>query len=103
MCFALMNTSPRISEDRGPTNSGVARCQRRWGQRTEEFTRGIQCDIRTEELPLSMHSTYTIQRRGKVTGKWRKHNGRHSKGTTDDKRMSKAYGTEGNDKRSTDQ
>ena len=53
--------------------------------------------------PLSMHSTYMIQRRSKVTGKQRKHNGRHSKGTTDDKRMSKAYGTEGNDKRSMDQ
>ena len=53
--------------------------------------------------PLSIHSTYTIQWRGKVTGKRRKHNRRHSKRTTDDKRMSKAYGTEGNDKRSTDQ
>ena len=50
-----------------------------------------------------MQSTYTIQRRSKVTGKQRRHNGRHSKGTTDDKWMSKTNGTEGNDKRSTDQ
>ena len=53
--------------------------------------------------PLSMQSTYTIQWTSKVTGKRRRHNGRHSKGTTDDKRMSKTNGTGGNDKRSTDQ
>ena len=46
--------------------------------------------------PLSMHSTYTIQQRSKVTG-------RHSTRTTDDKWMSKAYGMEGNDKHSMDQ
>ena len=60
MCFALMNTSPRISEDRVPTISRVANgqwsCQ--WSAEVtdnrggmEEFMGSIQCDIWTEELP----------------------------------------------------
>jgi len=48
MCCALANTSPRISENRGPKVIGGV--ERRWRQRaeTEEFARGIQADIRTE-------------------------------------------------------
>ena len=54
MCFALMNTSSRISEDRVPMISGRAKGQQRserTGEGTGEFVGSIQCDIRTEELP----------------------------------------------------
>ena len=54
MCFALMNTSPRILEDRVPTINRGAKGQRRSEiaeEGMEEFMGSIQCDIRTEELP----------------------------------------------------
>ena len=44
-----------------------------------------------------MHSIYTIQRRHRITEKRREQNGEHSRETTDDKRMSKTYGTEDDD------
>ena len=47
--------------------------------------------------PLSMHSIYTIQQRHRITEKRREQNGEHSRGTMDDKRMSKTYGMEEND------
>ena len=60
MCFALTNTSPRISEDGVPMISGNAEGQRRLEiaeEGTEEFMGSIQCDIRTEELP-PQHAQY---------------------------------------------
>ena len=54
MCFALMNTSPQISEDRVPTVSRDAEGQRRseiTEESTGEFVGSIQCNIQTEELP----------------------------------------------------
>ena len=50
-----------------------------------------------------MHSIYTIQWRRRITEKQREQNGEHSRETTDDKRMSKTYGTEDDDQRSMDQ
>ena len=44
-----------------------------------------------------MHSIYTIQQRRRITEKQREQNGEHSRETTDDKRMSKTYGTEDDD------
>ena len=44
-----------------------------------------------------MHSIYTIQQRHRITEKQREQNGEHSRETTDDKRMSKTYGTEDDD------
>ena len=54
MCFALMNTSPQISEDRVPMISRGAKGQQRSEiaeEEMEEFTGSFQCDIQTEELP----------------------------------------------------
>ena len=54
MCFAFMNTSPWISEDRVPMISGSAEGQQRSEiveEEMEEFTGSIQCNIQTEELP----------------------------------------------------
>ena len=54
MCFALTNTSPRISEDRVLTISRGAEGLRRSEiveEGMEEFAGSIQCDIQTEELP----------------------------------------------------
>ena len=54
MCFALMNTSPWISEDRVLMISGSAKGQQRSEiaeEGTEEFVGSIQCNIQTEELP----------------------------------------------------
>jgi len=48
MCCALANTSPRISENRGPKIIGVVGQRRRQRVEMEEFVRGIQADIRTE-------------------------------------------------------
>ena len=48
MCFALMNTSPHISEDRVLTISRGAKGQQRSEiveEETEEFAGSIQCDI----------------------------------------------------------
>ena len=47
MCFALTNTSPRISEDRVLMISGSAEGQWRSeiAEGTEEFAGSIQCDI----------------------------------------------------------
>ena len=62
MCFALMNTSPRILEDRVPTISRDAEGQWRSEiaeEGTEEFVGSIQCDIRTEELPPQHAELYT--------------------------------------------
>ena len=60
MCFALMNTSPWISEDRVLMISGSAEGQQRSEiaeEGTEEFVGSIQCDIQTEELP-PQHAQY---------------------------------------------
>ena len=60
MCFALMNTSPWISEDRGPTISRGAEGQWRLEMTekgTKEFAGTIQCDIQSEELP-PQHAQY---------------------------------------------
>ena len=54
MCFALMNTSPQISENRVLTISQGAEGQWRSEiveEETVEFAGSIQCNIRTEELP----------------------------------------------------
>ena len=54
MCFALMNTSPQISEDRILTISRGAEGQWRSEiaeEEMEEFVGSIQCNIQTEELP----------------------------------------------------
>ena len=62
MCFALMNTSPRILEDRVLTISRDAEGQWRSEiaeEGTEEFVGSIQCDIRTEELPPQHAELYT--------------------------------------------
>ena len=47
--------------------------------------------------PLSMHSIYTIQQRHRITKKQREQNREHSRGTMDDKQMSKTHGTEEDD------
>ena len=74
------------------------------GDREQRSSREVfNAIFKLRSSPLSMHSTYTIQRRSKITGKRRKHNGRHSKRTADDKRTSKVNRMEGNDKRSKDQ
>ena len=55
MCFALTNTGPQISEDRVPMISRGAKGQQRSEiaeEGMEEFAGSIQCNIRTEELPL---------------------------------------------------
>ena len=63
MCFALMNTSPWILENRVPTISQGAEGQQRSEIAKEEmveFAGSIQCDIRTEELPpqhAELHTT----------------------------------------------
>ena len=54
MCFALMNTSPWILEDRVLTISRGAEGERRSEiveEEMEEFAGSIQCNIQTEELP----------------------------------------------------
>ena len=62
MCFALMNTSPQISEDRVPMISRGAEGQWRSEiveEGTEEFVGSIQCKIQTEELPPQHAELYT--------------------------------------------
>ena len=54
MCFALTNTSPRISGDRVLMISQGAKGLRRSEiaeEGMEEFVGSIQCNIQTEELP----------------------------------------------------
>ena len=53
--------------------------------------------FKLRSCPLSMHSIYTIQQRHRITEKWREQNREHSRGTTDDKQMSKTYRTEDDD------
>ena len=62
MCFALMNTSPRISEDRVPTISRDAKGQQR-SEIAEEEQRSLQEVINVifelRSCPLSVQSLYT--------------------------------------------
>ena len=100
MCFILTNTSPWISEDRVPTISRGAEGQRR-SEVAEEERRSLRevfnVIFKLRSCPLSVHSIYTIQQRCRITEKWREQNGEHSRGTMDDKQMSKTYGTEDDD------
>ena len=68
MCFALMNTSPCISEDRILTISRGAKGQQRSEiveEEMEEFTGSIQCNIQTKELP-PQHAEFIYYNSGYV-------------------------------------
>ena len=63
MCFALMNTSPQISEDRALMISRVAKGQRR-SEITEEEWRSSQdvfnAIFEMRSCPLSVQRLYTM-------------------------------------------
>ena len=99
MCFALTNTSPRISEGRVLMISGRAEGQWRSERlrRQRSSREAFNAIFKLRSCPLSMHSIYTIQRRRRITEKQREQNGEHSRETTDDKWMSKTYRMEEDD------